>query len=170
MRRLWPVVVLAVLLPACSDVSGGATPSPTASIDMTGCGPVEQVPIQGEGHLVGFQEPPVPYNSAPPTSGWHTSGEVPIEITPDGEPLTEPQQVTVLELGGVVVTFSQLPADDLDTLTALLEERFAGQAALTRYDKLPAGEIALTSWGVLQRCTELNAEAVAAFVTQHAQR
>ena len=156
---------------ATPAATAGPTEAPTTeAVAEVGCEPEETFPIQGEGHLVGDQEPPVPYNSTPPTSGWHASGDVPIVVDPDGEPLTEPEQVTVLELGGVVVSFKSLPEAELTALTDFLTERFEGQVALTRYDKLQPGQVALTGWGVLQECTGVDTDAIAAFIETNAKR
>ncbi|MPZ73338.1 MAG: DUF3105 domain-containing protein [Nitriliruptorales bacterium] len=147
-----------------------SAPPETEPVAEVGCDPVEKVAIQGEGHLVGDQEPPVPYNSTPPTSGWHVSGDVPIEVAPDSKPLSEPQQVTVLELGGIVVSFRQLPAEELASLSDFLTEHFDGQVALTRYTKLEPGAVVLTGWGVLQRCTGVDEQAIVEFIEEHVKR
>ena len=166
MRHLAVTIIALLLLAGCN----GDPPTVTPSGDpQSACAPEQTFPLQGDGHLIGDEKPPVPYNSTPPTSGWHASGDVPIAVAPIDQPLTEPEQVTVLELGGVVVSYKELPADDVAALTALVEGELAGHAALTRYDKLDAGEIALTGWGVLQRCTSLDEEAITAFANAHAE-
>lgn len=160
-------VVLA--LAACEEAPATAVASegPTAT---AACGAVQTFPVQGEGHLVGNQEPPVPYNSTPPTSGWHASRDVPIVVTDEAQPLSEPEQVTVLELGGVVVAHGDLPDADRAALERLVTENYQGQAALTAYDRLDAGEVALTAWTVLQRCDAVDVGAVEGFVEFYAQR
>lgn len=160
---------MAALTAACTSdgPSADASEAPAATED---CAAVETVPIQGEGHLVGDQEPPVPYSSTPPTSGWHTSTDVAIMTAPDDDPLTEPEQVTVLERGAVVVSHNGLAAADQEALESLIAQKFPGQAAATRYDKLPEGQVALTAWGKLQRCEALDLAAVEAFVHAYAQR
>lgn len=167
MIRVFCGVVLLAVLSGCTGdepaVSDSEAPPATAHCDA-----VEVIPIQGEGHLVGDQEPPVPYNSTPPTSGWHTSVDVPITVA--GDPLTEPEQVTVLELGGVVVSHNGLDDAQQAELEALVSESYAGQAATTDYAELGDGEVALTGWGVLQRCEALDLAAVEAFIGAYAQR
>ena len=170
-----PAVLLAALvalLGAACTAEPTVTPSePVATAagapPQDACGEVEEFPVQGEGHLVGNQEPPVPYNSTPPTSGWHASGDVPITVAPKDDPLTEPEQVTVLELGGVVVSYADLDGQDVATLEDLVSTTYEGRAALTQYDKLEAGEVALTGWGVLQRCDGVQPEAIEAFIDEH---
>lgn len=166
MRHLLVLALLVAVLPGCGDdapADADSRPEATAA-----CGPVETIPIQGEGHLVGDQEPPVPYNSTPPTSGWHTSGDVPIEVFSDDDPLTEPEQVTVLELGGVLASYGDLSANERDALARLATAEYPGRLAVTRYDALGPGTVALTAWGRVQHCDALDLDAVAAFVEAYA--
>jgi hypothetical protein len=166
MRTVLTVLVLSLLSAGCSDPAP-ATDGDVAATDS--CSAAETIPIQGEGHLVGDQEPPVDYNSTPPTSGWHTSGDVEFAVYGEDEPLTEPEQVTVLELGGALITYGDLPAEDVAALAELVTAEYAGQAAMTPYDALEAGEVALTAWGKLQRCDGVDVDAVRAFVEAYAQ-
>ena len=133
------------------------------------CGPVETMPDEGHHHLVEGHEPPIPYGSTPPTSGWHyrAQGESLLGRHGQDEPLSEPQQVSVLAAGGVVVTYRDLDPDDVDTLVAYIkaEER---PVALTPYEKLEAGQLGLTAWTVRQLCDGLDVDAVAAFDEAHA--
>lgn len=108
------------------------------------------------------------YNSTPPTSGWHTSTDVATGVADD--PLTEPEQVTVLEQGGVVITHNGLTKADREELERLVEGKHSAEAALTVYDKLDDGSVALTAWGVVQRCDAVDATAVDAFIATYAQR
>jgi hypothetical protein len=151
-------LALALLAVACGD----ATPAAQGP-----CGPVEELPIQGGTHLVGDQEPPVPYNSTPPTSGWHSSGAVVLGV--HDQPLTEPEQVAVLEQGGVVVTHGELPEQDRAALEELVGGEYAERAALTAYDELEPGTVVLTAWGLLQRCDGADPGAVRAFIDEHTQ-
>ena len=110
----------------------------------------------------------MPYNSTPPTSGWHTSTDVPLGIA--DEPLSEPQQVSVLEQGGVVLTHNGLLDTDVGQLEDLVGQQYAGQTALTLYPKLAEGEVALTAWGAVQRCSAVDIPAIEAFVAAFSQR
>ena len=163
-----------MLLVGCGGDPPVATDGSTTSEAAAGpgptehCGEVETVPIQGEGHLVGDQEPPVAYNSTPPTSGWHASGDVAFVVADESDPLTEPEQVTVLELEGVVVTYNGLDDDARQQLADLVGTKYAGVAAMTSYDALGEGEVALTAWGRLQLCDAVDLPAVEAFITAFA--
>lgn len=151
-------VCVAVALAACS--SAGAAPSPTER-----CGAVETFPVQGGGHLIGDQQPPVGYNSTPPTSGWHSSNA--IQIGPFDDPLPEPDQVSILEVRGIVVTHGELGDGER---AALQDEarRFRGQVATTPFSELGPGEVVLAGWGALQRCDGVDPAAIGPFVEAYA--
>lgn len=157
-RRLAATCLLTLGLAGCAGGSWAAGP----------CAPVEQPPLQAGQHLIGDRAAPVPYSSTPPTSGWHASGPPPFGVATAEHPLSEPAQVSVLEAGGVVVTYRDLSAADRAALEALAHGELAGQIAVTPYDRLAPGEAALTAWGQLQRCDELDLDAVTAFVRAHA--
>ncbi len=146
-----------VVLASCS--SGG---DPMAGAD---CDPVERPPLQEGSHLLGDQEPPVPYSSSPPTSGWHASGR-PLDPGTYVEEVSGPEQVQVLEQGGVVVAHDpSLPSDQLDRIQRLPSD--VDRVVVTPYQDAPA-PVTLTAWGVLQRCQDVTVEEVAAFRDAHA--
>jgi hypothetical protein len=166
-RRLAALACAAALVAACSPSEPVAgTSEPPGATDH--CTAAERVAIQGQGHLVGNQEPPVAYNSTPPTSGWHTATEVPLGIA--DAPLSEPEQVSVLEEGGIVITHNGLLDTDLGQLEDLVTQRYPSEAALTLYPKLAEGEVALAAWGAVQRCSAVDIPAVEAFVAAFSQR
>lgn len=158
--RLFAVVAAAALLAGCG---GGPGPNPATSAE---CGPEERPAEQSGGHLLPGQDPPVAYSSVPPTSGWHAAGSVPIRVYAPSKPLTEPAQVTVLELGGVVLSWN-----GLDDEGRMLLETFAreepGKVAVTPYERLEDGEVAMSAWGVLRRCDGVNLTAIREFVRAH---
>jgi Protein of unknown function (DUF3105) len=116
-------------------------------------------------HLIGDREPPVPYSSTPPTSGWHRSGVGGPGVA--GEPLSEPVQVGLLEEGLVVVTHGALAADAESELS-----RFAAAhpetVAVTPYAGLADGRVAAAGWGVLQRCDGVDVDALERFTAFYA--
>jgi len=153
-------IALVALLAGCSTGEGDVgTPTATAR-----CAEPELPPIQFGSHLLGDTEPPVPYSSSPPTSGWHSSGAIPIGV---GE-LSGPQQVSVLESGAVVITHGRLAATESTDLAALANGRFDGRIAVTPYERLTDGEVVLAGWGVLQRCDGVDVGAVETFVAAYA--
>lgn len=187
-------LLLAACGPSTQDPSGAATeaatspaPSPTALEETDGtdaptdrspaddatatagaCSPEEHPPVQAGSHLIGDAEPPVDYSSTPPTSGWHSSGAVDISIHGEDDPLTEPEQVTVLEADGVVITYRDLAEEDVESIEDLVRSEYAGQVAVTPYDELESGQVALTSWATLQRCDGVDLEEIRTFLAAHA--
>lgn len=159
LRATAACLVAAALLVGCSS-SGG---DPMAGTD---CDPVQRPQLQEGSHLLGDQEPPVPYSSSPPTSGWHSSGRPPDPGT-YVEEVSGPAQVRVLEQGGVVVAHDpSLSPDQLDRLQRLPDD-VGGNLVVTPYADAPA-PVTLTAWGVLQRCQDVTPEGVAAFRDAHA--
>lgn len=160
--------LLALLLLATACGSEQEEQAPTV-VTAAACQEPEQVPVQGGQHLIGDEQPPVPYNSTPPTSGWHASGTFDIAVHGPDDPLSEPQQVSVLEVGGVVVTHRDLPEDERQRLEQHVSDQYAGRVAVTPYEPLEPGTVAFTAWGVLQRCEGLDVDALDAFVAAHAE-
>lgn len=167
MRRATLAVVATLVVAACAGRP--ATVGPVAGTRTAGCGPVEVQFEQGGSHLIGDAEPPVPYNSVPPTSGWHRSGAVDVAVHGPDDPLSEPAQVSVLEAGGVVIAYHELPEADLAAIEDLVRGSYAGRVAVTPYDKLAAGQVATTAYGALQVCDGLDLQAVTAFIDAHAE-
>lgn len=168
----------ALLLASCGggdDPLVGGSPTPAAmrtgepaTADPTPtCAEEEHPKLQSGSHLIGDAEPPVPYSSTPPTSGWHASG-LPQPGVHD-EPLSEPQMVSLLEGGGVVAAYdpARLALEDVEALEALALASEEGYLSVTPYEVEMPTPLALTAWGVLQRCTVFDRTAVAAFVEAH---
>ena len=97
-------------------------------------------------------------------TGWHASGHVAIGVRGAADALTEPQQVSVLEAGAVVVSHGELSARDRRRLVRRVHRRHDGRVAVTPYAQLGDGQVAFTSWGVLQRCDGVDLAALDAFV------
>lgn len=155
-------VVVLLALSGCAASEPAAVAGPTDR-----CDPVESVPVQGGAHLIGDREPPVPYNSVPPTSGWHASGAFDIDVRDASTPLSEPEQVSILEVGGIVVTHHGLPEAEQTALADTVAREFDGRVAVTPYDALEEGMVAFTSWGIVQRCEGLDLDALEGFVTTY---
>lgn len=150
------VAVALLVLAGCS--SG----DPLAAAD---CDPVERPQLQEGSHLLGDNEPPVPYSSSPPTSGWHSSGR-PLDPGTYLDEVSGPQQVRVLEQGGVVVAYDpDLSPDEVESYQRLPEQ--LGSVVVTPYADA-ATPVTLTAWGVLQRCQSVTVAEVEAFFETHA--
>ena len=162
-RALLAALLFAALwLSAC----GGDDPGAATAAPEDGCGEVEHPAEQSGGHLLADATPPVPYSSVPPTSGWHASGFPERGVHGQDDALGEPEQVTILELGGVVITWNGLESDEREILERFVAEH-AEVVAATPYDKLPEGQVALAAWGVLRHCGSVDVEAMRAFVDEH---
>lgn len=162
MRTTATATALALLLVACGGSSTAQGPAPATAA----CAVAEPQTLQGGGHLLGAGAPPVPYSSNPPTSGWHASGGGPATGA-YATALAEPDQVAVLERGGVVVvTDPGLPPTTAAVLAELSAE-LGGDVVVTPHVRTLPTPVTLTAWGVLQRCDVVGIDDVAAFVAVH---
>lgn len=147
---------------ALALLAGCDTASTFAAED---CGPVQRPQLQEGGHLIGDREPPVPYSSSPPTSGWHAAGR-PAEAGAYADPVPPPAQVRFLEFGGVVVAHDPaLPDEQLAELQQLAGE--VEGVLVTPYEGELPGPVTMTAWGTLVACEDVTAADVAAFRDAH---
>jgi hypothetical protein len=165
-RSIPAMVALALAAGACSadDPALEPTDAPAASAP---CSAVEHPPEESGGHLLPGATPPVPYGTRPPTSGWHASGLVSPGV--HAEPLTEPQQVTVLEGGRIVVSWRELADADRVELEAFTGIH-ANRVVSAPYDGIEPGQVVFTAWGVLQRCRGFDPRAALSFLDGFAGR
>lgn len=156
--------------PSDTAASGAAASAaaPSESAARPSCRPIERPLLQSGAHLLGGQEPPVPYSSQPPTSGWHSSGQFAVDVRGPGDPLSEPDQVSVLEADGVVVAYRAIPREQRRRLAERVRSRYDGRVAVTPYRDLARGEVAFTAWGVLRRCDGVDLAALDRFVRRFA--
>lgn len=166
------ILLVALLLAPLVAACGGEPPappysSPSPTLGAASCGPLRHPPVQSGGHLLPGHQPPVPYSSTPPTSGWHASGFPEAGVHGPEDRLDEPEQVTLLELGAVVVTWNGLTEQDRAALEEFVAEH-AEQVASTPYDGLEPGRSAMAAWGALRLCEGVDLGALAAFTTRHA--
>ncbi|MBW3576487.1 MAG: DUF3105 domain-containing protein [Actinobacteria bacterium] len=154
------LAVLATGLPGCGD--GDA---------QVACGAVEHPEVQAGSHLIGGATPPVPYSSTPGTSGWHAAGAPRTGVFGAADPLSEPEIVKALEVGQVVAAYdpTRLAADATAQLEELAHDRFAGALTVTPFSGDLGAPLVLNAWGVRQPCTGVDADAIGAFVEEHAE-
>ncbi len=142
-----------------SATASSITPAANAA-----CTPVQSPPNQGQTHIPPGQTHP-PYNSNPPTSGWHwdeprgagifTAPQVPEQLVHD------------LEHGFIIIQYNNLPAADVQRLTALVQ-RDRYHTILAPYSGLPEdARVALTAWTRLQTCGGVDEKAIAAFINAY---
>ena len=123
---------------------------------------LEMPELQGGSHLIGGVE-------APGRTARHRprqDGIRPVRLTSRSRrpaTLSEPEQVSVLESGGLV-TYEGLEEADRAALEQRVADRFDGRVAVTSYDKLDEGEVAFTAWGAVKRCDDVDLEALDAFL------
>ncbi len=164
--RAFLVFLLLLLAGAVAGCSGGGATPGAGVVATAQCEALEAQRVQTGSHLLDPDgEPPVPYTSSPPTSGWHALGLPPVEAY--AEPISDPAQVSILEGGAVIAAYAGLGDGDVAELESLARE-FSGRLATTPYPALDDGEVVLTTWGALQRCDGLDPEAVRTFVTAFA--
>ncbi len=161
-------VIVGVLIVAAAGLAVAnttlASPPPTvvASTTQGQCAPVQDFPNQGGTHISPGEAHP-PYNSNPPTSGWHWAN--PQDWGIYTTPQVEEQVVHNLEHGGIVIQYRDLPAADLQRLTSLVQHDRI-HMILAPYPDLPAGaNVALTAWTHLQLCNGVDENAINRFIT-----
>ncbi len=158
-------LALALGLGACGDDAPTAPPAAAPASEV--CADEEQPRLQAGSHLLGDAEPPVPYSSVPPTSGWHRSGAPTLGVA-EAE-LSDPQVVSALEAGNVVVAYdpARTSQAEVDRLVELATGSLQGRLTVTAYTaEMPTG-LAYLGWGVLRRCEQLDEAALSAFVLTH---
>jgi hypothetical protein len=122
--------------------------------------PGRQVPIQGTEHVTPGQRH-LPYNTTPPTSGWHYAGTARWGI--HSQPIPDELQVHNLEHGGILVQYN---CDDCPGLVAQLEgvvNSYRSKVILAPYPGMPQ-RIALTAWGRIAELTIFDEDDIASFI------
>jgi hypothetical protein len=137
---------------------------------------VQQFPNQGSGsamHLDTINAPHPPYNSNPPTSGWHFGGGA---LTPGiyNEPAADTVSVHNLEHGMVIIHYRQDlepgARQELLTLVQSLQKRNPCLIVLPRpVDKLNV-PIAVTAWTYLLELPRFDANAITTFFIERVGR
>lgn len=145
--------------------------------------PGTPVPIQGYEHIASVDTPHPPYNSVPPTSGWHVATLAPWGV--HKTPIPDERQVHNLEDGGVLVQYNcqeskplavSPPNRDRRDLQADCAALVAQLEALaTRHEYVivapyPAmpHRIALTAWGRMQTLDAFDERQITAFIKAYA--
>ena len=164
MRAVGIWVACALLLVGCAQPETGQD----AVVETDDCSAPDMPQLQGGNHLIGDQQPPVPYTSVPPTSGWHSSGSLEVTVQPAGDPLNEAEQVSALEAGAVVVSHNGLGEEAVASIREFVTGKYPGRVAVTEYSKLDPGSVAFTAWGVRQVCDAVDLAALDAFVQTYA--
>ena len=178
-RRIW--VWVARILIAALMVSGvacsglGSSPGAISATPTGTCDTVQSFASLGQFHIQPG-EPHSPYNSNPPTSGWHWD-------SPQREGIFTTQQVQEqilhnLEHGFVNIQYKDLNGPEVQRLTDLVR-RDQHHVILAPYPGLPAEvKVAMTAWtgpngdpvrqvGKLQYCKGVDENAIRAFISAY---
>lgn len=127
--------------------------------------PGERFASQGNAHVtLGTATPP--YNSDPPTSGWHTP-----ELAPWGSHLEpQPDQMLVhnMEDGGVILWYAQGTPEENARHVAALQEVAGNYRSIVIVPRagMPT-TYALTAWQRLQRFDAIDADAMRTFIAAY---
>jgi hypothetical protein len=142
------------------------------SMLLRGGSSAQQIPnLGGNQHLAALTDPlPIPYNSNPPTSGYHYGGGT----APWGvhtQPLDDKLVVHNLEHGGIAIYYRQdvdkATVDQLTSLAREIQQQTPCIVLMPRpVDQLDA-PIALTAWTWLLKLESFNADEIRTFVRQH---
>ncbi len=118
---------------------------------------------QGMDHVdFGANHPP--YNSVPPTSGWHTPDSYTWGVTK--EPVPDEIQVHNLEHGGIMIQYK--PGIEKNTIEKLEEigKRYKSKVIVAPYLKLDKN-IALTAWTYLDKFNDFDENRIVGFIAAH---
>lgn len=112
----------------------------------------------------------IAYPSYPPTSGQHAESSATWGF--HTEPVVDELAVHNLEHGGVVVSYNNIPADDLAKIRTLLSsyprDQYGEVKLLIRpYEKIAPGTITLTAWNWIDELSSYDAARVKAFMDAH---
>jgi len=129
------------------------------------------VPPPNSPHIAEVTSPHGPYNSNPPTSGWHYGGGT----APWGvqtQPIPDELSVHNLEHGGVIIHYrqglDQTSVDQLTSLTRELQQQSPCVVLLPRpADKMTESPIAVTAWTWLLRLDTADTAKIQAFFRAH---
>jgi hypothetical protein len=156
-RILW---IAAGVLVALASVGGIAW----AALQSNQPAPGQAVAIQGRDHIQLGQSHP-PYNSDPPTSGWHYDQPVPAGFY--DEPLADEKLVHNLEHGHVVISYDCSKLTDCDSVKAELRglvDRFQGWKIVAVARDNADAPIALTAWGRIDKLNAYDENRIVAFI------
>lgn len=161
-KKLWLVLTIiigavAVLILIKSSSSNQQSTLSPQETNLTPQG--EKIPIQGREHIgIGGSHPP--YNSNPPTSGWHY--EKPAAWGFYDNPLPDEQIVHNLEHGGIWISYKDINEQTKQKLQQLAQKY--NQAVIITPRPKNDTPIALASWGRLLKLEKFNQDAIEKFI------
>ena len=107
------------------------------------------------------------YNTVPPTSGRHWDAWSDCGFY--NYPLPDELLVHNLEHGNIIISYNLDSDDEIEALRQAVEAiPFAAEFAIVRrYDRIPEGMVALTTWGVLDRMMGVDPDRIAGFIEKY---
>jgi hypothetical protein len=126
--------------------------------------PGQAVAMQGRDHIQPGQSHP-PYNSDPPTSGWHY--DQPARAGFYSESLPDEELVHNLEHGYVVISYDCSKLADCDSVKAKLQtvvDRFQSWKVVAVARQNADAPIALTAWGRIDKLNTYDENRITAFI------
>ncbi len=127
------------------------------------CDDVQEYDDLGYDHIRPGQTHP-PYNSNPPTSGWHWAD--PQEWGIYSSPQVQEQLVHNLEHGGIVIQYNNLQGADLQRLIDFVRSN-PRHVIVAPYPGLGQNvRVALTAWTYLQTCNGVDLDAIDDFIDE----
>ncbi|MBI3913695.1 MAG: DUF3105 domain-containing protein [Chloroflexi bacterium] len=149
--------------PTSQSILAAPTAPRTAVTPSSGatCSNVFFFEEQGLEHVLPNQAHP-PYNSNPPTSGWHWAQ--PQEWGIYSTPQVQEQIVHNLEHGGIVIQYQNLTPAQVQQLIAIVKSD-SHHMLLAPNPGLPANvKIAITAWTILQTCSAVDETVIREFI------
>jgi hypothetical protein len=133
---------------------------------------VQNIPIQGQTHIPRNGSHP-PYNSVPPTSGWHYGDAVaPWGVSP--EPIAAEVFVHNLEHGGIVIHYDcPSGCDEMRTRLENIVRSFPSKVLIAPYPGMfeqTQRPIAVTAWGRLAYLDQVDEPFIRDFVRRFKDR
>jgi hypothetical protein len=152
------------------NLGGGSGRAPTGDSDQFEEGVGVAQPVMANV----YPNPHVPegetvsYSTTPPTSGKHWDRWAQCGIYEDG--LDDERIAHNLEHGNIIVSYNLTASEDLSRLRNVLEdtEFFSAWGLARFYDKIPEGQVALTTWGVMDTMEEIDADRIQRFFSTYA--
>jgi hypothetical protein len=169
-NRTWIIAgvvgVVIIMLAAGLALSGRGGGGPTVGESIP-----NMLPDGVNPHIAEVTSPHTPYNSNPPTSGWHYGGGTApwgIQTVPIADELTTHN----LEHGGVVIHYrqglDQATVDQLTTVARQLQLQSPCIVLVPRpADKLPDAQIVVTAWTWMLKLQQVDTGQITSFFKQH---
>ena len=150
------LLIISLFLPSLNFNFGGDTRD----------GPGLSFPIQGRAHIAPEESHP-PYNTTPPTSGWHYENPAPWGVS--SLPIPDEVQVHNLEHGGIMLQYDcDDGCDDLVQNLTQVASRYR-HTIVAPYSEMDT-RIALTAWGWIDTFDEFEQTRVVDFIETHIDR